>query len=98
MKSDTLRTKALRALLVLAGLFVVISAQPNASAQAQGEKVFGTKTEIPFALKGDIYFLEVKGYGKSSPKVANTTDANRARNRRVEIKVIPATTEKTGGL
>jgi outer membrane protein OmpA-like peptidoglycan-associated protein len=41
--------------------------------------------------------MEVKGYGKSSPKVPNTTDENRARNRRVEIKVVPADKDKSSG-
>jgi outer membrane protein OmpA-like peptidoglycan-associated protein len=32
--------------------------------------------------------IEVKGYGKTQPKVPNSSDENRARNRRVEIVVV----------
>jgi outer membrane protein OmpA-like peptidoglycan-associated protein len=32
--------------------------------------------------------LQTKGYGKAKPKVANTSESNRAKNRRVEINVI----------
>lgn len=33
--------------------------------------------------------LEAKGYGASSPAAANTTNANRAKNRRVQIILVP---------
>jgi outer membrane protein OmpA-like peptidoglycan-associated protein len=33
--------------------------------------------------------MVVRGYGKSRPKVPNTSDANRAKNRRVEISIQP---------
>ena len=36
--------------------------------------------------------LQSKGYGKSQPLVPNTSDENRAKNRRVEIKIIDNTT------
>ncbi len=32
--------------------------------------------------------LETKGYGKLKPRYPNTTEENRARNRRVEIIVV----------
>jgi outer membrane protein OmpA-like peptidoglycan-associated protein len=35
--------------------------------------------------------LEARGFGKTKPAVPNTTNANRARNRRVEIKLVKET-------
>ena len=36
-------------------------------------------------------FLKSKGYGESIPLVPNTNDENRAKNRRVEFKIIENT-------
>jgi outer membrane protein OmpA-like peptidoglycan-associated protein len=40
----------------------------------------------------DIIRLRSRGYGKTMPLVPNTSDANRAMNRRVELKIIDNTT------
>jgi chemotaxis protein MotB len=36
----------------------------------------------------EVTRLETKGYGKGKPKYPNTSDENRARNRRVEIVIV----------
>ncbi len=35
--------------------------------------------------------IATKGYGESTPKVSNTTEAGRSANRRVEIRLVPVT-------
>ena len=44
----------------------------------------------------DPTIISAKGYGKSSPRVAETTSAARAKNRRVEIAIVDITLEFKG--
>jgi outer membrane protein OmpA-like peptidoglycan-associated protein len=49
---------------------------------------------VKFLMSNEIgkNHLQSKGYGKSQPLVPNNSDENRAKNRRVEIKIIENTT------